>query len=128
MMSTKNLKRVHWIFTGLVAALTLMSVGMYLTNPVLIKATLVALGFPEWLFYHILFAKLAGATFVLIRKWPKLTEWAYAGLTFEFCLALSAHSYVDSTDPDLTSPAGAIIALTLLMISYATKRMLETKA
>ena len=126
-MSTKTLKIVHWIFTGLIAAMMVMSVGMYLSDPGFVKATLGKVGFPEWLFYHIVFAKIAGTVFLLVRKWPKLTEWAYAGLTFEFCLAMSSHVYADSTDPEITNPTGAIMALVLLMVSYATKRMLEKR-
>ena len=126
-MSTKTLKIVHWVFTGLISAMLVMSIGMYFSDPEMIKATLVALGFPEWLFYHIVFAKIAGLVFILVRKWPKMTEWAYAGLTFEFCLAMSSHVYADSTDPELTNPTGAVMALVLLLVSYGTKRMLEKR-
>ena len=123
MKNQKTLKIVHWIFTGLISALLLMSVGMYLSDPEKVKGFLIILGFPTWLFYHILFAKIAGVAFILVRKWPTLTEWAYAGLTFEFCLALSSHVY--KGDGEF---GGALMALTLLMGSYATYRMLKKKA
>ncbi len=121
-MNTKTLKIVHWIFTGLICAMLVMSVGMYLSKPEFIKEALTRLGFPTWLYAHIIFAKVAGVVFILVRKWPKLTEWAYAGLTFEFCLAISAHTYLGDGEH-----MGAIFALTLLLLSYTTKRMFEKR-
>lgn len=122
MKNKKVIRIVHWIFTILISALMLMSVGMYLSDPEKVKGFLIELGFPTWLFYHIVFAKIAGVLFILIRKWPSLTEWAYAGLTFEFCLALSSHVY--KGDGQF---GGALMALTLLMGSYATFRMMKRR-
>ncbi len=121
-MSTKTLKIVHWIFTGLICAMLAMSVGMYLTKTEEIQEILVGLNFPTWLVYHLAFAKAAGIVFILLRKWPKITEWAYAGITFNLCLAISAHMYVADGEQ-----MGALMALILLLGSYATKRMLEKK-
>jgi DoxX-like family len=122
MKNKKTIKIVHWIFTGLVAAFLLMSVGMYLSDPEKIKGFLEVLEFPTWLFYHIVFAKALGAIFILVRKWPSLTEWAYAGLTFEFSLALSSHVY--KGDGQF---GAALMALALLMVSYATYKMLQKR-
>ena len=65
-----------------------MSVGMYLTKTKDIQEVLVGLNFPTWLVYHLAFAKTVAVIFILVRKWPKLTEWAYAGITFNLCLAM----------------------------------------
>jgi len=32
-MNTKTMKIVHWIFTGLIASMIVMSVSMYMSDP-----------------------------------------------------------------------------------------------
>ncbi len=121
-MNVKSLKITHWILTGLVCAMLSLSVVMYLTDTENVMNMMGTMGFPGWLVYHLAFAKAAGIAFLLYRKQPILTEWAYAGLTFNFCLAISTHAYNGDGEG-----GGAILALTLLMASYATRKMLDSK-
>jgi hypothetical protein len=122
-MNVKSLKITHWVFTGLLCAMLTLSVVMYLTDTENVMNMMEAMGFPRWLVYHITFAKAAGIVFLLYRKKPILTEWAYAGLTFNFCLAISTHAYNGDGEG-----GGAIMALTLLMASYGTRKMLMAKS
>lgn len=122
-MSVKTLKIVHWVFTGIICAMTAMAVVMYITKSEDVTKVLGVLGFPAWLLYHLAFAKASAIVFLLVRKVPRLTEWAYAGLTFIFCLAGSAHAYAG--DGEAMAP---IMALVILMISYGTKQLIAKKA
>jgi uncharacterized membrane protein YphA (DoxX/SURF4 family) len=49
------------------------------------------LGYPAYLLPLIGTAKVLGVIAVLIPRWPRLTEWAYAGLIFDLLGALYSH-------------------------------------
>lgn len=111
----KAARIAHWIFTGLLSALLLMSASMYFFNYEEISKIFVGLGFPIWVIYPLGVAKLLGVLMILTKFKSWLTEWAYAGILFNALLALGAHLSIGDGDQ-----MGAIIALVLMMGSYAT--------
>ena len=48
------------------------------------------LGYPAYLIYPFATAKLLGLVAIWTKKSETLKEWAYAGFTFDFLLAISA--------------------------------------
>ena len=120
-MSLKQEKIIYYTSTGLLTALMIMSVGMYLFNHEMMVETFTKLGYPSYIIYPLAVAKLLG----LIAIWTKLShtlkEWAYAGFFFDFILALSAHIHIADGEH-----MPAIIALILLAISYYYSKKLHT--
>ncbi len=64
--------------------------------------------------------KIAGVIAILTRYSNTLKEWAYAGFFFDFSLAAMAHYF-----SGVPSPIAAIVALVLLMTSYALGRRIN---
>jgi ABC-type Mn2+/Zn2+ transport system permease subunit len=116
----KNIKIAHWIFTGLISALLLMSAGMYIAKYDEVAPVFGDLGFPVWLIYPMAVAKFLGVIMLLTKfnKW--LTEWAYAGIFFNLMLALGAHLSVG--DGDAIPP---VVGMALLFGSYFTWRQIQ---
>ena len=110
---------VFWVATGLLSAMMLMSVGMYIFNNEEISKTFEALGHPSYIVYPLAVAKLLGVVALLTRKSKPLVEWAYAGFFFNFVLAAAAH--IDKGDE---KAGGAFVAIALLLVSYSLQRKL----
>jgi uncharacterized membrane protein YphA (DoxX/SURF4 family) len=79
----KKTKIIFWIFTGLFAALMLFSA----VPDILVVPDAVTfmnqLGYPTYIIPFLGFAKLLGAVAILIPGFPRIKEWAYAGLFFD---------------------------------------------
>ncbi|MEN0049603.1 MAG: DoxX family protein [Bacteroidota bacterium] len=112
-MNAKTVRIIFWIATGLLSAMMLMSAGMYFFNYEEISKTFDTLGYPGHVIYPLAVAKILAVVAILTRKSATLAEWAYAGLFFDFVLALMAH--LDAGDGEF---GGAVIALVLLFTSY----------
>lgn len=94
-MKTMNL--AYWIITGLLSALMLLgSVPDLLMNPDAV-ALFAHLGYPAYLLPFLGAAKIAGVAAILIPGFPRIKEWAYAGLTFD--LAGAMYSTISVGDP-----------------------------
>lgn len=120
-MNLKKEKIIYYASTGLLTALMIMSIGMYLFNHEVMAETFTKLGYPSYIIYPLAAAKALG----LIAIWTKLShtlkEWAYAGFFFDFILAFFAHFNVGDGEH-----MPAIIALILLLISYYYSKKLHT--
>ena len=109
----KTNKIIYWIATGLLSAMLLMAVGMYFAKHGEVSDTFLALGFPTYIVYPLAIAKLLAIAAIITKKSSTLKEWAYAGLFFDFLLAISAHLMIKDGEF-----AGALIAIVLLLVSY----------
>jgi hypothetical protein len=93
----KKTKVMYWIFTGLLIAL--MGFGaipdiLYASDAVTLFAHL---GYPSYLLPFLGVAKLLGLAAILIPGFPRLKEWAYAGLAFDLVGAM--YSSIAVGDP-----------------------------
>lgn len=111
-------KALYWISTGLLCALLLMSAGMYLFNTAEITLAYQTLGYPTHLIYPNATLKILAVLALLVRKFPKITQWAYAGLFYLLILSLFAHIMIN--DGQFW---GAAIGLILWLGSYSTQRV-----
>jgi spore maturation protein SpmB len=111
---------IYWVVTGLLTLEVAMSAGMYFFKHEMVKEVMTGLGFPTYIIYPLAIAKLLGITAILTKKSELLKEWAYAGFTFVFLLATSAH--INANDGEFAAPA---IALVILWVSYVYGRKLE---
>lgn len=118
MKKNKN-KMVYWIATGLLSALMIMSIAMYLFDNNTASESFRALGYPTYLVYTLAFAKALGLGAILTKKSQLLKEWAYAGFFFNFSLALVAHLQIG--DGEFVP---SLVALILLALSYVFDKKL----
>jgi uncharacterized membrane protein YhaH (DUF805 family) len=80
----KKTNILYWIFTSLFAALMLFSaIPDVLSDPVAVKGMHSELGYPLYFIPFIGVAKLLGVIAILVQRFPRLKEWAYAGLFFD---------------------------------------------
>jgi len=111
----KLVKLIYWIATGLMCAFMLLgAVFDILKTPDAIKF-IIELGYPEYFIRFIGVMKVLGIIAVLIPKFPKLKEWAYAGLVFDTFGA--TYSHIANGDGAQKFMA-ALISLVLVMVSY----------
>ena len=117
----KRNKIIYWSATTLLGLLMLMGVTMYFLTYDEVTEAFIRLGYPTYLIYPLAIVKVLGMTAIISNKSAILKEWAYAGFFFNLTLALTAHLNVgDGEFP------GALLAMTLLSISYIFHRKLLT--
>ena len=115
----KNAKILYWTITGLMAAFMLLaSIPDVLRLPQAVSI-FGHLGYPVYLLPFLGTAKTLGIIAVLVPAFPRLKEWAYAGLVFDVIGALYSHLSVGD------SPSGwmsTLIGLVLVGGSYLSYR------
>lgn len=102
----------------LVAQLALSGVVM-LARPPMIVTMIGHLGYPEYFPMLLGAAKLLGALAIGHARYPTLTEWAYAGATFDVLAAAASHAAVGDALGETLSP---LVAGVLIAVSYRQPR------
>jgi DoxX-like protein len=111
----KRTKILYWIFTGILAALMIMSgISNLLTIPAA-QEGLKHLGYPIYLSPFLGVAKLLGVVAILYPRYPRLKEWAYAGFVFDLSGAM--YSGISVGDP-VAVWAPILIGFALIAASY----------
>ncbi|MDP4263702.1 MAG: DoxX family protein [Bacteroidota bacterium] len=94
----KKIKITYWIVTGLFAAFMIFSaIPDMMSTPEAVAIVTTHLGYPVYFIPFIGVAKLLGAVAILIPGFPRIKEWAYAGLAFD--LIGAAYSSIKVGDP-----------------------------
>lgn len=109
----------YWIATGLLAAFMLLGAIPDVLRVPEAVAFLMHLGYPAYLLPFLGVAKTLGVLAVLVPGFPRLREWAYAGLTFDLSGALYSHLSVGDPVSTWSFPA---IGLFLVAASYLLHR------
>lgn len=113
--SVSKTKPLYWTFTLLFAVPFLASgVGFAVPAPRVV-ANMAHLGYPVYFVRFLGVAKILGAVAVLTGTFPKIKEWAYAGIVFT--LAGAFYSHVRSGDGLESLPS--IVVLIFAALSYA---------
>jgi hypothetical protein len=113
------MKTPYWILTGLLAAFMLLgSIPDLLRAPQAV-AVFMHLGYPAYLLPFLGMAKALGVLAVVVPGFPRLREWAYAGLTFDLSGALYSHLSVGDPASTWIFP---VIGLLLVTASYLLHR------
>jgi hypothetical protein len=87
----KKTKIFYWIFTGLTAILLgIGSIFDVISAPEAVEQ-ITGLGYPEYLIPFLGVAKLLGIIAILIPGYPRIKEWAYAGLMYDLIGAMYSH-------------------------------------
>ena len=109
----KRNKIIFYISTGLLTALMLFSVQMYIFNHDQVASMFNNFGYPAYIIYPYAVAKLLGIIAIWNPNFKAIKEWAYAGFFFAFILAFFAHYMIGDGEQ-----TGALVALILLITSY----------
>ncbi|HWY99236.1 MAG TPA: DoxX family protein [Bacteroidia bacterium] len=85
----KKVNIAYWIVTGLYGLFIIgTSIPDVTNNPDAVKIITTQLGYPAYFIVFIGIAKILGGIAILIPGFPRIKEWAYAGLTFDLIGAL----------------------------------------
>jgi uncharacterized membrane protein YphA (DoxX/SURF4 family) len=110
---SKGRKIAYWITTGILAAV-FVAAGVYnLTDPEMV-AVLASLGYPAYLATILGVAKLLAVVAILVPGFPRLKEWAYAGVTFDLIGAAWSHTASGHSFRDIAAP------LLVLAVAWAS--------
>lgn len=116
---SKTTKIIYWSSTILLSALLVMSAGMYVFDNEVVAGMFTSFGYPTYIIYPLAVAKIAAVIVLISQKQSIIKEWAYSALFFEFILAFFAHFMIGDGEQ-----VGAVIAMTLLVVSYIFGRKL----
>jgi uncharacterized membrane protein YphA (DoxX/SURF4 family) len=112
---TKRNKTIYWIAT-IWLALGMLSTGIVqLLKPEEEVAKITHLGYPVYLLTILGIWKILGVVAVLIPKFPRLKEWAYAG--FFFAMSGAAISHIVSGD-SVNEIFPSLLLLILIVVSW----------
>jgi hypothetical protein len=107
----------YWATTGLVAAAFAFGGFMDLSQGADVVAGMQHLGYPLYFATLLGVWKLLGAAAVVVPGWPRLKEWAYAGMFFDLTGAAVSHAAVGDPAGNVITPLvilGLVIASMLL--------------
>lgn len=114
-MIMKNKKIIFWIVTGLFSAFMLFSTVPHILATPEAVAFMNQLGYPAYFVPFIGVAKLLGIIAILIPGFPRLKEWAYAGLFFDLFGATYSGIAVGGFQPPMLI---MLLPFTFLFTSY----------
>jgi hypothetical protein len=94
-MTTRTKSIVYWTMTILVAfpigSGGIAQMAQYRANP---HGVVPELGYPMYFFAILGFWKFFGALTILVPRYPRLKEWAYAGIVFDLTGAAASCAWV----------------------------------
>ncbi len=114
-MSTKKTTTFYWIITGIFSAF------MFLTSipDILMIQDAITfmnhLGYPNYFIPFIGVAKVLGSIAIIIPGYPRIKEWAYAGLAFDLIGATYSQIATDGFKPGIFF---MLLPIAFLIISY----------
>jgi len=112
-MQTKPKSIGYWVSTGLLAAALLAGGGSQLAALPQTMQGIQRLGYPPYVLTILGTWKLLGVAALLAPGWPRLKEWAYAGIFFDLTGAVASHAFSSDT-------AGSAAPLGLLLLVAAS--------
>lgn len=111
---SKGRKIGYWVATAL-TAFAIGAGGVFdAMAPPEVVALIEALGYPAYVLHLIGVLKVLGAITILIPKFPRLKEWAYAGITIDLVGASYSHAANGDAIKDVITP------LVILVIALAS--------
>jgi len=111
----KKISVIYWVSTGLFVAFMLTSAIPNILSTEEWKALITHLGYPTYILPLLGVAKLLGIIALVTPGFPRLTEWAYAGFTFDLIGAVYSGIAHDGFDPMMLT---MVIVFGLLALSY----------
>jgi uncharacterized membrane protein YphA (DoxX/SURF4 family) len=110
----KKTKILYWVFTGLFAAFMLMSAIPDIFSQQIAVDGFNKMDMPTYLLPFLGIAKALGVIAILIPGYPRIKEWAYAGLIFD----LIGATYAIISSGETNGVAFMIVPFVLAILSY----------
>jgi len=120
-MTMKAKLIVYWIMTILVAfpmSGGVVQIMMYLRNP---HGVVPELGYPTYFFAILGFWKVMGAIAILVPGFPRLKEWAYAGIFFDLTGAAASCAAVGGYGVYAFHIVAPLLITGFLVVSWALR-------
>jgi hypothetical protein len=111
----KKTNILYWTFTGLFGAIMLSSAIPNMLGSQEWATIMAQLGYPVYLMPFLGVAKFLGVVAILVPGFPRLKEWAYAGLFFDLVGATYSGIMVGGLQPPM---AGMLVFFGLEALSY----------
>lgn len=109
---------LYWITTALAAFVFLSGGAVDIARPGFAMEGMRHLGYPDYFMVILGVWKVLGGLIVLAPAFPRLKEWAYAGMLFDLTGATASHASVG--DP-LIKIATPLIILCVVIASWALR-------
>ena len=111
----KRTNVIYWILTGLLALLILPGAVMNMLSTKESVEVFQHINFPNYMIPFLGTAKVLGIIAILIPGYPRIKEWAYAGLFYD--LLGAGYAGFNSGDP-FSRLIGIIVGLSMILGSY----------
>jgi hypothetical protein len=92
---------IYWIITGLFGAFMLFSAIPDVILTADAKTFVGHLGYPDYFIQMIGIAKCLGVIGILVPGFPRIKEWAYAGLFYDLLAAVWSQVATDGFKPEI---------------------------
>lgn len=109
---------LYWIATALLTAALLLGGVMDLLHAPAVMQAFSALGYPAYVASILGVWKLLGVAAIATPGLPRLKEWAYAGIAFDFSGAALSHAASGDVAPRVAVP---LVLLGLAALSWALR-------
>jgi uncharacterized membrane protein YphA (DoxX/SURF4 family) len=114
-MNANRIRKIaYWVTTGFLAAQFAMSGIFSIAQPPIVVAGMQHLGYPAYFALFLGVWKVLGVLALLAPRFPRLKEWAYAGIIFD--LTGASFSHASSGD----SIADVIVPLVFIAVTFAS--------
>ncbi len=98
----KKVNTLYWIFTSLFGGFMMFTaIPDIMVVPDAIEFVSNKLGYPQYIIVFLGVAKALGVIAILIPGYPRIKEWAYAGLCFDLIGATYSNICVDGLQPGI---------------------------
>jgi uncharacterized membrane protein YphA (DoxX/SURF4 family) len=125
----KTTKILYWVFNGLFA---FVMFGSGVPGVIGAQSTIhgmhEVMGYPLYFIPFLGVAKILGAIAILIPGYPRIKEWAYAGLTFDLIAATYSLYFIPKPDAPWYSMILFLALAAAAYIYYHKKLALEKQA
>lgn len=112
----KKINTIYWIFTGLFGGFMLFSaIPDIMIVPDAVEFVTNKLGYPKYIIAFLGVAKALGVIGIVVPGFPRIKEWAYAGLFFDLIGATYSNICVDGLQPGM---AFMLLPFTIGGLSY----------
>ncbi|UJF34952.1 DoxX family protein [Paenibacillus hexagrammi] len=108
----------YWVTTILGPASFVMGGYLFTTHGAQQVETLQHLGYPVYVLTMLGICKLLGVIAILVPRFPRLKEWAYAGFFFDLAGAAASHAFSGESLFVIIQP---LVFLVLVMASWALR-------
>ena len=125
-MNNEKIKNIaYWVTTIFGPASFVIGGVLNLTQAEQVVSVLNHLGYPAYFASILGMWKLLGAIAVVIPRFPRLKEWAYAGFFFDLTAAAVSRAAVGDSAADIVAP---LVFLALVLASWALRPASRTLA